>query len=121
MRPAVRGQEEVNVVQLIANYWRSLHVWWQIGDSPPRTHYVTIGSAIVFAPLGLYLMLRCFSSKPLFVAGPEMQPICFALQFVLGLLLVIPSGHVIFLAICCWRRVSGYDWWMIPHIGSHVM
>jgi hypothetical protein len=116
-RYAVRRREEVNVIELIANYWRSLQVWWQIGDSPPRTHYVTIVSALVLAPLGVYLMLRCFSPNPLVVAGLEMQRISIALQFALGLLLAVPSGHIIFLTVCCWRRVSGYDWWMIPHIG----
>jgi hypothetical protein len=108
-RPAARRHEEVNITQLIANYWRNLHGWWQSGDSPPWAHYVIIGSAIVLAPLGMYLMLPCFSPKSMLVAGLEMQRISVTLQSGLGLLISVPSGHVIFLAICCWRRVNEYN------------
>lgn len=102
---------EFSYYQNYINHVKTLYSKFISGDPPPPTHYSMIALVIftlicVITTLLIYVMsffhFNKFESKiPNFVTL-----ICFIILF--------PSLYEFYLFICCWKRVEGYDWWMIP-------
>jgi hypothetical protein len=110
-----RTSEEVNLLEFVRSYVKSARLWWRRGESPPPTHYWSLVLALILVAGGLFVVLRLFSSesKPTF----KEQRLRAIGLLAFGLLLLTPGLYCLFLSLCCWRRVGGYDWWMIPHFG----
>jgi hypothetical protein len=115
-KPGRRSSEELNVIELIRSYMKRARLWWRHGDSPPPTHYWSLGLALFLVASGILTILGLFSSSqpdpP--IPGQVMRA---AGRCALGTVILAPGVYCLFLSLCCWRRLGGYDWWMIPHFG----
>jgi hypothetical protein len=108
-----RGKEEINLFEFGVSYLKSVRLWWIRGDRPPPRHYWSFAIALFLVGAGLQVLRSSltfpseYPARMMYVAG-----LC-----ALGIVLAAPGIYCIFMSICCWRRLGGYDWWMIPHFG----
>ncbi|KAK8842553.1 hypothetical protein M9Y10_025410 [Tritrichomonas musculus] len=88
--------------------------WFRAGDLPPKTHYKSLCLMIVLLILGTILGI-CFVLSHFEIALTDVIPVAWPF-FGLSCITLLPSLYIFFVSICCWRRVKGYGWWMIPYV-----
>jgi hypothetical protein len=110
-----RTSEELNNFERFSNRLRHVALWWELGDSPPPTHYLPLLLAALGFLVGMGLIYYALASKPSIKLNQYELP-KFA-QLIVGLGMSGTASYYLFISICCWRRVRGYDWWMIPYFG----
>lgn len=88
--------------------------WLRAGDFPPKTHYKSLCLMLFLIIFGT-ITLACFILSHFEIALTEFIPIPWPF---LGLscITLLPGLYILFVAICCWRRIKGYGWWMIPYV-----
>lgn len=112
-KPKPPSSIELSRFELIINIIRNFF-WIPSGESPPTTRRPTIIISFISFIVGVLLtvfgIFYDFSdSNDYFYLNFKKTQI-----FFLSTILIIPSLYVLFIFFCCWRRVQGYDWWMIP-------
>lgn len=92
---------------------RRFREWWAAGDPVPKTHvkdmYLT-AFLLIFGFASLYFGLNAF----LGIKYDDLFTTPGVLLFVAAITL-IPGLYAAWVTVCCWRRVPGYDWWILPH------
>ena len=82
------------------------------GDSPPPTHYSMILLISVDIIIGMFLtvghIMKYFNIY-------FMSSFFTYTTFFIGVVMLVPGLYEAWILGCCWKRVKGYDWWMIPH------
>lgn len=88
--------------------------WFCDGDPPPKTHHKSLFLMLMLIICGTFLLV-CFILSHFEIALTDFIPVAWPF---LGLscITLLPGLYILFLAICCWRRVKGYGWWMIPYV-----
>lgn len=109
---------KINHFELFINIIRN-YFWIPNGETPPNairgTIFIAVSSFIAGISLGMFCIFCNFSicctnfcknipkySSKLIIASIA--------------ILTIPSLYVFWICFCCWRRIDGYDWWMIPQL-----
>lgn len=96
------------------NIIEQIEDWFKKGDPPPKTHYKSLGIMLLLLFTGATLLV-CFILAHFEIALTDFLPIPWPF---LGLSIISlgPALYILFVAICSWRRVKGYGWWMIPYV-----
>lgn len=110
---AIFSQKSKHQYQGYRKYLLSLRNWINAGDPPPKAQVNSLY-------LILFLFSIGFSALMVFIFA--YLKICFY-EYITSLvplgaiafLTLTPSVYGAYVAFCCWRRVYGYDWYMIPN------
>lgn len=97
----------------IKNIFRSIRKWVKAGDPPPKTQVKSLYliAFLLFIGMSSFIFLTlsyfeiCFTD-----CVTSLVPVA-----VLAFLTLTPSIYGTWVSFCCWRRVYGYDWFMIPN------
>ena len=90
----------------------SILKWFQSGDPVPKTH--RNGLPITFSLLIIgFIALACALAPFYGYTNGTIENHTKALFF-LSFLAFTPSVYNCFIMFCCWRRIPGYRWSMIP-------
>ncbi|KAK8888213.1 hypothetical protein M9Y10_039277 [Tritrichomonas musculus] len=97
----------------IKNVFKSIRNWVNAGDPPPKTQVKSLYLIFFLLLLGIssltFLILSYF--EICFIdCVTSLVPVA-AIAF----LTLTPSLYGVWVSFCCWRRVYGYDWFMIPN------
>ena len=87
--------------------------WFAAGDPPPKTQVKSLYLMIFLLIFGFSTGIVAFLSyfKIYFYEGINN----IGVLFLLSAITLIPGIYAAWTSFCCWRRVPGYDWWIIPH------
>ena len=88
--------------------------WFRDGDPPPKTHRKSLCLMVFLNVIGM-ILLTCFILSHFEIALTDFIPISWPFAG-LSFITLGPGLYILFLTICCWRRVKGYGWWMIPYV-----
>ena len=92
-------------------YGRIIH-WFRSGDPVPKTH--RNGLPITFSLLFIGIIgLACAIAPLLGYTNGNIENHVVSL-FILAFMALTPSLYNCFVMFCCWRRVPGFAWSMIP-------
>lgn len=92
---------------------KRIHEWFAAGDPPPKTQVKSLY-------LMIFLLIFGFSTGSVWFLAFFRIRFYEAIDhlgvlFLLSAITLIPGIYAAFVSFCCWRRVRGYDWWIIPH------
>ena len=106
-------KEDINYIELFRNKVKIIITWYKNGDFPPDNISKTIFLTLLLSISGFYVILNLtlnnFDSNQKFPDIPKIPLIIYSL------ITIFPGLWIFWISICCWRRIDGYDWWMIPH------
>ena len=92
---------------------KRIHEWFAAGDPPPKTQVKSLYLMVFLLLFGistgtvaLLSVLRVYFYEGINNVG---------VLFFLSAITLIPGVYAAWTSFCCWRRVPGYDWWIIPH------
>ena len=92
---------------------RRIQNWFAAGDPPPKTQikslYLMVFLLIFGFSTGTVWFLAFFRIRFYEVIDH------LGVLFILSAITLIPGIYAAVVSFCCWRRVRGYDWWIIPH------
>lgn len=104
---------KISRFELIINIIRNFF-WIPNGDTPPPSLRGTIFIAVSSFTAGIALAILCYSCNFSICSDFLCQKIPKSNLIFASIILTIPSLYVFWICFCCWRRIEGYDWWMIP-------
>lgn len=113
MKAKFNHQSPVSSSSSIKNLFRSIRNWIKAGDPPPKTQVKSLYLIAFLLLMGIssltFLILAyfeiCFTD-----CVTSLIPVAF-----IAFLTLTPSLYGVWVSFCCWRRVYGYDWFMIPN------
>jgi uncharacterized membrane protein len=106
------GGASLSVFSIITSFFGGIAGWFRAGDPPPKTHrksmaimtaLLIFGFAFVtmwvlaLLEIGIWAQIR----SPGSMAGCAFLTLC-------------PGLYAAWVTVCCWRRIPGYSWGMIP-------
>ena len=94
------------------NIIKRLREWIASGDPVPKTHYKSMAIMTALLVIGIpsfivFILAEMNMSWCQHIESPSSLA-------VVSFLTLTPGLYVLYLTICCWRRVDGYKWGMIP-------
>ena len=94
------------------NFVKRFELWLKDGDPVPKTHYksMAIMTALLVIGLPTFFVFILAAAKIAFYEHIRSVSSLGVVSF----LTLTPGLYVLWLTICCWRRVDGYKWGMIP-------
>ena len=107
----MKQEKQIVFVSKYLNFIKRLIQWFKDGDRVPKSHYksmaIMTALLVIGIPTFIVFLLSTFN-----IAFSELRsPSSLA---VVSFLTLTPGLYVLWLTICCWRRVKGYRWGMIP-------
>lgn len=107
-------KEEKTLENIIKFKIQNIIDWIRAGDPPPKSHYKSLRLMIFLIIFGA-MTLTFFILSHFEISFTEFIPVPWPF---LGLscITLLPGLYILFLTICCWRRIKGYGWWMIPYV-----
>lgn len=105
-------KEDVNRLEQLKLKFLILRMWFTCGETPPNSIRFTLYGVLMMLIAGFragHEFFKCFQQLPNY----SMKSIAL---FSSSIILLFPSFWVLYISFCCWRRIRGYDWWMIPQI-----
>lgn len=106
---------KINRLEFTINIIRNFF-WIPNGDSPPPSLRGTIFIAASSFIVGITLAILCNSCNFSICSDFLCKKIQKSQLIFASLFFTIPSLYVFWICFCCWRRIEGYDWWMIPQL-----
>ena len=97
---------------IVGDIFRSVVEWVRAGDKPPRTQ---VGSVWLMIALNLFgftaltVWLLAVLEIKFYDTFTSIVPLAF-----IAFVTLCPGLYGLWVTICCWRRVYGYDWFMLP-------
>ena len=86
--------------------------WVKAGDPIPKTHRKNLPITILLFVIGLFALACAFAPAYGYTNGRvEENTIPF---LIIAFICLTPSLYNIWVLTCCWRRVKGYRWSMVP-------
>lgn len=107
------GESQFSIIRHLECKVRYLESWWRRGEIPPPSMVSTIVffALILLSGFSMLVILILSYFEVRFTEIELDKP-----KFAFVACSMFASGfYVTWISLCCWRRVSGYDWWMIPH------
>ena len=89
-----------------------INYWFKNGDSIPKTHRSGVPITITLLFIGIFAM-ACAFAPFLGYTNNNVEFNTIPL-LVISFLALTPSLYNLWIMVCCWRRVPGYEWSMIP-------
>lgn len=105
-------KEQIDHLESVKNHFRIIKHWYRCGDQPPTTIYKSIYLMMFLMVLGIWLLSLLIKGH--FKTDSE-NKFPFIPVAVFSAVTLVPGFWILWISVCCWRRVDGYDWWMIPH------
>ena len=87
--------------------------WIRAGNPPPKTQVKSLYLMVFLLVFGFSVATVWFMAF-FRIRFYEVISSLTSL-FIIGFLALCPGLYALWVSICCWRRVPGYDWWIIPH------
>ena len=98
--------------QIQPTVFASILNWFNSGDPVPKTH--RNGLPITFSLLIIGLIALACALAPFYGYTNGAVEIHTKSLLFLAFLALTPSLYNCFIMFCCWRRIPGYRWSMIP-------
>lgn len=113
----MKDTKEKKVVKLYETYtiykaYRSFIEWVKAGEKPPKGQVKSIFLSIFLSIFGVLTTTYWFLHNFKYVDHKIEQPY---VLLIISFLTLTPGFFGIFASFMCWRRVKGYDWWIIPN------
>ncbi|EAY20494.1 hypothetical protein TVAG_238660 [Trichomonas vaginalis G3] len=105
-------KEDVNRIEQLKLKFIVIRMWFTCGETPPQSVKITIFGVLALIFAAFKVGTNCYKSIRYL---DHKTPQNYAL-LVTTIFIVVPSLYILFISFCCWRRIAGYDWWMIPHL-----
>ena len=86
--------------------------WVKSGDLPPKTHKTSMLimiSLLLFGIPSFYIWILAFFRIQFYDYLDSLFPLGF-----ISFITLCPGLYSLWISICCWRRIKGYNWNMIP-------
>ena len=92
--------------------FKSFVDWIKAGDAVPKSHYksMAIMAGLLIIGIPTFIVFVLAATKTAFYEHVTSLSSLAAVSFIT----LVPGLYVLWLTICCWRRVDGYRWGMIP-------
>jgi hypothetical protein len=103
----------ISVGEVLKDTVQQFKQWCRAGDPPPRTQVKSIYLMIFLNIFGL-ISLTIWTLAVLEIKFYGIFTSLIPLAGV-AFLTLCPGIYGAWVSFCCWRRVYGYDWFMIPH------
>ena len=90
----------------------SIKTWLISGDKVPKTHYKSMAIMFGLLLIGIptFIVFILAATKTAFHEHISSLSSLAGVSFIT----LTPGLYVLWVTICCWRRVEGYKWGMIP-------
>lgn len=101
-----------SVLQLPFRAIKAVVDWFKAGELPPETHKTSMRimtALLVFGFSFLAIMILCASGICF-----ETYNISYPSYLFMTFITLCPGLYSLWITICCWRHVKGYEWGMIP-------
>lgn len=105
-------QDSTSFSFILGDIFHELAKWIRAGDKPPRTQ---VGSIYLMIALNLFgitaltVWTLAFFEIKFYNVFTSIAPLAF-----IAFVTLCPGLYGLWVTLCCWRRVYGYDWFMLP-------
>ena len=102
----------VQLLNIPVNLVKSTISWIKSGDLPPETHKTSMRimtALLLFGFTFLTIAILCATGQAFDTYNISYPSYAFMIFITL-----CPGLYSLWITICCWRRVDGYSWGMIP-------
>ncbi|KAH0794925.1 hypothetical protein GPJ56_001202 [Histomonas meleagridis] len=97
---------------MVSTLFRTVIDWFKKGNPPPPTHKKSMAIMIGLLVFG-FAFVTIWASSVLDIGPFSTVNSPSSLAFC-SFITLCPGLYALWITICCWRGVKGYDWGMIP-------
>ena len=107
-----KPKNPINLLSYPISLIRSIIKWFKAGEAPPETHrksmMIMIGLLAFGIPIFTIFILALLKIK-FYTYVKSYASFAF-----MSFITLCPGLYSLWITVCCWRRVKGYEWSMIP-------
>lgn len=110
-KPGVASRE-ITIPFIVKDIFKQIGIWFRKGDRPPPRQVKSIYLMVFLNIVGIAaLIVWCLSFFGIKFENTfkSLIPLAFV-----AFITLCPGLYGLWVSVCCWRRVYGYDWNIIP-------